>query len=305
MQDIGSNRADAPLARDLGNRVAGKVALVTGAGSSAQGIGNGRAMAMLLARQGARVVVLDLNLESAQETADMIFSEGGQVMALAGDVSKEGDCRQAVQKTIERWGRLDILINNVGTSKIKGSALDVDLDDWDRGMQINVKSMVMMARYAVPEMIKSGGGSIINTASITGLHGGHPNLFYPTSKAAVMHLTRTMAGNHGPEGIRVNCIAPGFVYTPVVYGRGLPEGVREARRESTALKTEGDAWDVAYAALYLASDESRWVTGIVIPVDAGTSSISPHFQTSSKRIDTKSSPEGVDVKTQGHANHGK
>lgn len=300
MQNSGGHAAKS---LDRGSRVAGKVALVTGAGSSAEGIGNGRAMAMLLARHGAQVTVLDLNLASAQETVDMILGEGGEAMAIAGDVSKEGDCRRAVETTIKRWGRLDILINNVGTSKIKGSALEVDLDDWDRGMQINVKSMVMMARHAVPEMIKGGGGSIINTASITGLHGGHPNLFYPTSKAAVMHLTRTMAGNHGPEGIRVNCIAPGFVYTPVVYGRGLPEGVREARRESTALKTEGDAWDVAYAALYLASDESRWVTGVVLPVDAGTSSISPHFQTSSKRIDIKSSPEQDVTKTHGDPNH--
>jgi NAD(P)-dependent dehydrogenase (short-subunit alcohol dehydrogenase family) len=219
----------------------------------------------------------------------MIVSEGGEVLALAGDVSREDDCCDAVTKTLARWGRLDILINNVGTSKVKGSALDVDLDDWDRGMQINVKSMVMMTRYALPAMVKNGAGSIINTASITGLHGGHPNLFYPTSKAAVMHLTRTMAGNHGPQGVRVNCIAPGFVYTPVVYGRGLPDGVREARRESTALKTEGDAWDVAYAALYLASDESRWVTGLVLPVDAGTSAISPHFQTSSQRVETSKS----------------
>jgi NAD(P)-dependent dehydrogenase (short-subunit alcohol dehydrogenase family) len=270
-------------ARDTGRRVEGKVALVTGAGSSAEGIGNGRAMAMLLARHGAKVAVLDLNLESAQQTVGMITDDGGEAFALAGDVSQEDDCRNAVRATVDRWGKLDILINNVGTSKVRGSALELDLDDWDRGMQINVKSMVMMTRFAVPEMIGGGSGSIINTASITGLHGGHPNLFYPTSKAAVIHLTRTMAGNHGPQGIRVNCIAPGFVYTPVVYGRGLPDGVREARRDSTALKTEGDAWDVAYAALYLASDEARWVSGVVLPVDAGTSAISPHFNMSSKR----------------------
>ena len=268
---------------DAGKRVEGKVALVTGAGSSAEGIGNGRAMAILLARHGAKVAVLDIDLKSATETADMILLAGGEAIALAGDVSVESDCSKAVAKTVDHWGRLDILINNVGTSKIRGSALDVDLDDWDRGMQINVKSMVMMTRFAVPEMIKGGSGSIINTASITGLQGGHPNLFYPTSKAAVLHLTRTMAGNHGPQGIRVNCIAPGFVYTPVVYGRGLPDGVREARRESTALKTEGDGWDVAYAALYLASDEARWISGVVLPVDAGTSAISPHFASSSKR----------------------
>jgi NAD(P)-dependent dehydrogenase (short-subunit alcohol dehydrogenase family) len=144
--------------------------------------------------------------------------------------------------------------------------------------------MVMMVRFAVPAMKKGGGGSIINIASITAFHGGHPNLFYPTSKAAVVHLSRTMAGNHGADGIRVNCIAPGFVYTPVVYGPGLPAGVREARRESSALKTEGTGWDVGYGVLFLASDEARWITGVTLPIDAGVSSISPHFQTSSKRL---------------------
>jgi len=268
---------------DHGRRVAGRVALVTGAGSSAEGIGNGRAAALLLARQGARVAVLDFNEESAAETARMIGAEGGESLVLQGDVSKAADCESAVRRTVDRWGRLDILVNNVGTSRVRGDATQLDLDEWDRGMQINVKSMVMMVRYAVPEMKKSGGGSVINIASITAFHGGHPNLFYPTSKAAVVHLTRTMAGNHGPDGIRVNCVAPGFVYTPVVYGRGLPDGVREARRESTALKIEGDAWDVAYGILFLASDEARWVTGVILPIDAGTSALSPHFQTSSQR----------------------
>ena len=273
-----------PGSVERGTRVAGKVALVTGAGTSAEGIGNGRAAALLLARHGARVAVLDRDEASATETAAMIESEGGESLVIQGDVSREADCRAAVSETVAAWGRLDILFNNVGTSRIRGTALDVDLDDWDRGMQLNVKSMVMMVRYAVPEMIRGGGGSIINNASITAFHGGHPNLFYPTSKAAVVHLTRTMAGNHGADGIRVNCVAPGFVYTPVVYGRGLPDGVREARRESTALKTEGTAWDVAYAILYLASDEARWVTATVLPVDAGTSAISPHFQTSARRM---------------------
>jgi NAD(P)-dependent dehydrogenase (short-subunit alcohol dehydrogenase family) len=267
-----------------GRRVAGKVAIVTGAGSSAEGIGNGRAAALMLARQGARVAVLDVNQPSAADTARMIESEGGESMIIQADVSRLEDCRTAVQRTVERWGRLDILVNNVGTSRVRGNAVEVDLDEWDRGMQINVKSMVMMVRFAVPEMKRTGGGSIINVASITAFHGGHPNLFYPTSKAAVVHLTRTMAGNHGADGIRVNCVAPGFVFTPVVYGRGLPAGVREARRLSTALKSEGNAWDVAFGILYLASDESRWVTAVVLPIDAGTSAMSPHFDISSRRL---------------------
>lgn len=269
---------------EKGNRVQGKVAIVTGAGSSAEGIGNGKAMAIMLARHGARVALVDRNADAARETADLIEQDGGECIVIGADVSQEGDCEKLVRQTVDAWGRLDVLVNNVGTSRVRGNAMELNLDDWDRGMTLNVKSMVMTGRYAVPEMIKSGGGSIINTGSITALHGGHPNLFYPTSKAAVLHLTRTMAGQHGIDGVRVNCILPGFVYTPVVYGPGLPEGVREARREASALKTEGTAWDVAYGALYLASDEARWVTGVILPIDAGSSSISPYFQMSARRL---------------------
>ena len=268
-----------------GNRVKGKIALVTGAGSSAEGIGNGKAAALILAGHGAKVGLMDFSEAAATETARMIESEGGECVVIQGDVTNVQDCERAVRATVERFGGLDILVNNVGTSKIRGNAVDVDLDAWDRGMQLNVKSMVMMVRFAAPEMKKRGGGSIINIASITAFHGGHPNLLYPTSKAAVVHLSRTMAGNHGADGIRVNCVAPGFVFTPVVYGRGLPDGIREMRRDASALKTEGDAWDVAFGILYLASDEARWVTGVTLPIDAGVSSISPHFQASSKRTD--------------------
>jgi NAD(P)-dependent dehydrogenase (short-subunit alcohol dehydrogenase family) len=262
-----------------GDRVAGKVALVTGAGSSAEGIGNGRASAILLARHGASVGLLDFNLAAAEETARMIREEGGTCFSIQGDVSVEADCKRAVDETAQRYGRLDILVNVVGTSKIRGDATSVDLDDWDRGMVLNIKSIVMTSRYAVPEMRKSGGGSIINIGSITGLHGGHPNLFYATSKGTIVNMTRTMAGNHGKDGVRVNNVAPGFVYTPVVYGKGLPESVREFRRDVSVLKTEGTGWDVGYAVLFLASDEARWITGVTLPVDAGVSAISPHFQT--------------------------
>lgn len=262
-----------------GNRVAGKVAIVTGAGSSAEGIGNGRASAILLARHGASVCLQDYNLAAAKETEEMIRAEGGTCFSVQGDVSVEADCRRAVEETVARYGRLDILVNVVGTSKVRGDATAVDLDEWDRGMSLNLKSIVMMSRYAVPEMAKTGGGSIINIGSITGLHGGHPNLFYATSKGAIVNMTRTMAGNHGKDGVRVNNVAPGFVYTPVVYGKGLPEDVREYRKNASVLKTEGTGWDTGYAVLFLASDESRWITGVTLPVDAGVSAISSHFQT--------------------------
>lgn len=262
-----------------GDRARGKVALVSGAGSSAAGIGNGRASAILLARHGANVGLLDYNLAAAEETQRMIEDEGGRCFAIQGDVSVEADCARAVEETVSRFGALHIVVNVVGTSKVRGDATTLDLDEWDRGMALNLKSIVMTTRYAVPRMRNAGGGSIINIGSITGLAGGHPNLFYPTSKGALVNMTRTLAGNHGADGIRVNNVAPGFVYTPVVYGKGLPEDVRDYRRQASVLGTEGTGWDVGYAVLYLASDEARWVTGVTLPVDAGVSAISPHFQT--------------------------
>ncbi len=269
---------------EKGNRVRGKVAIVTGAGSSAEGIGNGRAAALLLARHGAKVALLDFNEASANETGRMIEEEGGECFVFQADVTDIKACEAAVKATVDRWGRLDVLVNNVGTSRVVGDATTVDVEAWDQGLRLNITSMMYMVRFAVPEMQKSGGGSIINIGSITGLHGGHPNLFYPTSKGAVTHMTRVMAGNHGKDGIRVNCIAPGFVYTPVVYGGGrLPDGVREARRDMSVLKTEGTGWDVGWGVLFLASDEARWITGVLLPIDAGVSAISPHFQTSAKR----------------------
>jgi len=267
-----------------GDRVAGKVAIVTGAGSVARGIGNGRAAAILLARHGAKVALMDRVVSAAEDTAAMIGEDGGACLTLEGDVTDPAACEKVVAETVAAWGRLDILVNNVGLSRVPGTAEDVDLAAWDRGLRVNVTSIVLMTRFVAPAMRRSGGGSIINIGSITGLHGGHPNLLYPTAKGAVINLTRTLAGQLGKDGIRVNCIAPGFVYTPTVYSRGLPEGVRDMRIDSSPLKTEGTGWDVGYGVLYLASDEARWITGIVLPIDAGVSAISPHFSTSAKRL---------------------
>ena len=266
-----------------GDRVAGKVAIVTGGGSVAEGIGNGRAAAILLARHGAKVALMDRVREAAEATAAMIEKDGGTCLIVEGDVTDKSACEAAVQLTVDAWGRLDVLVNNVGTSRIRGTAEDVDLDEWDKGLRVNVTSIVLMTRFAAPAMRRSGGGSIINIGSITGLHGGHPNLLYPTTKGAIINLTRTLAGQLGNDGIRVNCVAPGFVYTPTVYSRGLPDGIREMRQDSSVLKTEGTGWDVGYGVLYLASDEARWITGIVLPIDAGVSSISPHFSFSARR----------------------
>lgn len=248
----------------------GRVAIVTGAGSRADGIGNGRAAAVLLARDGARVALIDAIQESAEVTLRMIEEEGGQGMVLSCDVSIDEDCANAVAQAVRQWGRVDILVNNVGIGGPPGNAVDLDIQEWDRSLRINVTSMMLMARHCIPEMRKHQRGAIVNVASVAGLIGGHPSLLYPTSKGAVVNMTRAMAAHHGAEGIRVNCVAPGMVYTPMVSARGMSDEKREIRRKRSLLQTEGSGWDVGHAIRYLVSDEARWVTGVVFPVDAGT-----------------------------------
>ena len=252
-------------------RVAGKVAIVTGAGSRADGIGNGRAASVLLARNGAKVTLVDQNEAWVGRTREMIEAEGGTCQVVLADVTNPEDCARIVGETTGRWDRLDVLVNNVGISGPQGTAVEVDLAEWDQALRVNITSMMLMARFAIPEMAKAGGGSIINLASFAGLFGGHPHLLYPTTKGAVVNMTRAMAAHHAPQGIRVNAIAPGMVYTPMVYAGGMSEELREARRNRSLLKTEGTGWDIGNAVLYLASDEARWVTGITLPVDAGAS----------------------------------
>lgn len=248
---------------------AGRVAIVTGGGSRDAGIGNGRAASVLLARRGAAVLVTDVEPAAAAATVAMIRDEGGEALEFGADVSKPGDCEAAVAAAVERWGRVDVLVNNVGIGGPPGTAVEVDLEAWDHAMRVNVTSMMLMARFAVPVMARQDKGAIVNIASVAGLTGGHPSLLYPTTKGAVVNMTRAMAAHHAAQGIRVNCIAPGMVYTPMVYTRGMSPEVREARRMRSLLQTEGTGWDVGEAVVYLASDAARWVTGIVLPVDAG------------------------------------
>ena len=253
-------------------RLAGKVAIVTGAGSSGPGIGNGKAASVLFAREGAKVLVVDQVKERAEETLAMILEEGGEGSVFEADVTHAEDCRRMVEAAAERYGRLDIVDNNVGISR-RGSVLEVSEEDWDHVMTVNVKSIVLTSRYAIPRMMETGGGSIINISSIAGLR-AHSSTPYTTSKAAVIGLTMSMAADHGKDNIRVNCIAPGLVYTPMVAPR-MDDSLREIRRVASPLGTEGTAWDIASAALYLASDDARWVSGVVLPVDGGLLSLSP------------------------------
>lgn len=251
------------------DRLSGRTAIVTGAGSRGPGIGNGRAAAILLARHGATVVLVDAVMDAAVETERMIAAEGGSSIALQLDVTQPKACEDAVRAAVAAGGQLRILVNNVGIGGPPGTAVDVDLEAWEHALRVNVTSMMLMSKYAIPEMRKVGGGAIVNIASVAGLIGGHPSLLYPTSKGAVVNMTRAMAAQHGAEGIRVNCVAPGMVYTPMVSSRGMTPEMRELRRMRSVLQTEGTGWDVGNAVLYLASDEARWVTGIILPVDAG------------------------------------
>jgi NAD(P)-dependent dehydrogenase (short-subunit alcohol dehydrogenase family) len=242
-------------------RLEGKVAMVTGAGSSGPGV----------ARERAKVLLVDRVASRAQETQKMIRDEGGESSVFEADVLKEEQAEKAVAAAVERYGKLDILHNNIGIG-LRGSVLDVTEEDWDLVMGVNLKTMVFCSKYAVRSMMDTGGGSIINISSIAGMR-GHGLVAYSASKGGVIALTRTMAVQHARHNIRVNCIAPGPVYTPMV-AADMTEERRELRKMSVPLMVEGTAWDVGWAALYLASDESRWVTGVILPVDGGLSATS-------------------------------
>ncbi|KAJ5376363.1 hypothetical protein N7509_013249 [Penicillium cosmopolitanum] len=249
----------------------GEVAIVTGAGSRMPGeIGNGRATAILLARQGAKVALVDYNAEWAQETKRMIGIEGGVSEVVQTDVTDEKSCKNAVSKTVELFGTVNILINIVGVGGAMGDATKLDLAAWERDFKINVTSMVLMSRHAIPEMRKNGRGAIVNMSSVSGLLGGNPSLLYPTTKGAIIQMTRAMAAQHGPENIRVNCVCPGMVFTPMVRDRGMTDRMRQDRINQNLLKQEGTGWDVGYAILFLSSKEAKWITGLIMPVDGGT-----------------------------------
>ena len=253
-------------------RLEGKVAVVTGAGAQGSIMGNGKASAILFAREGARVLLIDVVEERAQETLEVITSEGGEASVFVADVSKAADCKALVDAAVQRWGKLDILHNNVGISS-SGTVVEVSEEEWDRIMTVNLKSMMLTSKYAVPVMAAAGGGAIINISSVGAIR-PRGLTAYTVSKGGVIALTQAMAVDHAKQGIRANCIMPGPVYTSMVAPR-IDDELRERRRLASPLQVEGAAWDVAWAALYLASDEARWVTGVILPVDGGVTIMSP------------------------------
>lgn len=248
------------------DRLKGRVAIVTGAGSRGPGIGNGKAAAILFAREGAQVLCVDHILERAEETCATIRAEGFEASSLQADVSRAADCERIVATALERYGRLDVLHNNVGIESRK-SLFETSEEEWDRVMAVDLKSMLLTTKAAVPRLVEAGGGSIINVSSVAALR-AHGRTAYAAAKAGVIGLTISLAGQLAKDRIRVNAIAPGFVWTPMV-AEGMSPELRERRRLAAPIQDEGTAWDVGWAAVYLASDESRWVTGQVLVVDGG------------------------------------
>jgi len=247
-------------------RLRNKVALVVGAGSSGPGIGNGRAISVLFAQEGAKVMCADINLLSAEETVRMIREKGGEAIAVQGDATKSEDAKRMVNATLESFGRLNILVNVVGIASGLG-VLETSEEEWDRVITTNLKSVFLMSKHAVPAMIEAGGGVIINISSAAAFV-AHPCLSYGTTKAAIVNMTRCMAIDLAKYNIRVNCIAPGFLDTPMV-APIMTDSRREFLKQVIPLGKIGTAWDTAYAALYFASDEASYVTGETLIVDGG------------------------------------
>lgn len=259
------------------DRLKDKVAIVTGAGTREVADralrGTGSATAVLFAREGAKVILADIDRENADRTRRTIRAEGGDAEIAIADVSKPDQCRAIVAAAVEHYGTLDILFNNVG-AYAPGMVTEIEEESWDRMMNVGLKSMAFLCKYAIPMMAASGGGSVINISSIDGMRAGYShNVPYGVAKGGIITLTRLAAVHHGRENVRVNCIAPGHIHTTFV--AHLPREKRENRRKIAPLGTEGNAWDIAWTAVFLGSDESRWISGVVIPVDAGLFAATP------------------------------
>jgi NAD(P)-dependent dehydrogenase (short-subunit alcohol dehydrogenase family) len=264
----------------MAGRVAGKVAVVVGAGQTpGASVGNGRAAALLLAREGAKVLVADRDLPSAEETVRQIEAEGGEALAVRVDVTSEDDIVAMTSASLQQWGRIDILHNNVGVSLLGGDApvTDIEADDFARLMAINLGGMVLACKHALPAMRRQGSGVITNISSNAAII-DYPYVAYKTSKAGIIALTEHLAIRNAEYGIRANTILPGLMETPmaVEYRVGKDGATREQvlaeRQGRTPLRGRaGNAWDVAHAALFLASDEAAFITGTAIVVDGGQS----------------------------------
>jgi NAD(P)-dependent dehydrogenase (short-subunit alcohol dehydrogenase family) len=261
----------------MGNRLEGKVAIVVGAGQTVgETIGNGRATAVLFAREGAKVMLVDKDVGSAQETAGMTEAEGGECFVFAGDITREEDCRGIAERCVEECGRIDVLHYNVGKSEGDGEVTQIDIDVWDGLMAMNLRGLYLTCKYVIPVMRRQESG-VINAVSSAAAVASGADMTYKTSKAGVNALMQSVAVNNARYGIRANSIMPGLMDTPMAIERRAREqnvareDIRKARDARVPLKRKmGTGWDVAYAALFLASDEAGFITGISLPVDGGS-----------------------------------
>lgn len=263
----------------MADRLKGKTAVIVGAGQTpGETIGNGRAMSILFAREGARVLCVDRVAERAEETVAMIVAEGGQATAFTANVTKADEVADMIEEAKARLGRIDILVNNVGIGGGDGPAHRVEEAAFDRILSVNLKGMWLTIKAAIPTLREQGGGAIVNISSLAGIAGGN-QVAYEVSKAAVNRLTTSVAQSNAAKGVRCNAIMPGLMDTPMAVA-GIAqssgqeqEAVRAARNARVPLGGKmGNAWDTAYAALFLASDEAGFITGAILPVDGGMGS---------------------------------
>lgn len=258
-------------------RLQDRVAIVTGAGSIAEGWGNGKATAVTFAREGAKIIAMDANADAAEETRRIITSAGGECTCFVGDVSKAADVKRLMECTLDVYGRLDILHNNVGINR-PGPTVNATEEEWNLVMDVNLKSMFLTCKMALPIMEKTGRGAIVNISSVAAIRFARiPYILYSTTKAAIVALTRTIAIEYASRGVRANTILPGLLDTPMVfatlgssYARSEEEIIRE-RSAQVPMGRMGSAWDVAKAAAFLVSDDAGFITGAELVIDGGMS----------------------------------
>lgn len=260
----------------MSKRLEGKVALVTGCGSVGPGWGNGKAISALFAREGARVFGCDIKMEAAEETRQIVRAEGGEIEVMRCDVAAAEQVRLLIAACIERFGRIDVLVNNVGIVEV-GGPVDYPLDKWQRAFDVNVTSMFLTCKHAIPHMLQQGGGSIVNIGSIAGIrYTGVPYIAYYATKSATLGFSRAVALQYAKNNIRSNVVMPGLMKTPMVveplkdvYSGGNVDAMMAKRDSQCPMGHMGDAWDVAQAALYLASDEAKYTTAAELVIDGG------------------------------------
>lgn len=260
----------------MGERLKGRATVVVGAGSSGPGWGNGKCTAVTFAREGARVLCVDRNLAAAEETVGLIKGEGGEAVALAADASTAAGAKSIVDTCVGLWGRIDALDNNVGISR-DGGPVELDEKDWDTVFNVNVKSMFLTCKYALPVMERQGKGAIVNVSSIASIRQpkGIRYIAYNASKGAVNSFTQALALMYADKGIRVNAILPGLMHTPMIsilkdqYAQGDYDRMIAIRDKASPTGKMGTGWDVGNAALFLVSDESAYVNGHLMIVDGG------------------------------------